>query len=392
MKKILIGTSALVAAAAFAGAANAADPIKLSVGGYGAVMVGYASQDDAYLRSTGNEVSAVDVKGDNEIHFSGKTTLDNGLTVAVKYEFEAGGRQAATTNDEWSISLSGAFGTIKAGADDNALGMIHNNAPIVGGRLFNGGMAGGDLLAGTYVLKPASVSTETDTAIDTNGDAEAISYISPSFAGFTFGASYVPSAANGENNAGQPLDARANDDHSDAYGVGVGYAGKFGEVSVSADIGWLTVDTASRYSTGKIGNTKQYTNIDGRDEYQAGLKVGFAGFEVGGAYRHINMDGATGYRDADGRVWEAGVSYKTGPYGISLTYLDATQEQGGLTSAAASADDESKVWQLSTSYNMGPGVDLVGGLAYVDFDSAGSASTGNDNDGWVAATGLSLSF
>ena len=46
MKKILIGTSALVAAAAFAGSANAADPIKLFIGGYGAVMVGYVSQAD----------------------------------------------------------------------------------------------------------------------------------------------------------------------------------------------------------------------------------------------------------------------------------------------------------------------------------------------------------
>lgn len=385
MKKILIGTSALVAAAAFAGAANAADPIKLSIGGYGAVMVGYSSQDDAYIRSQGSEVSAVDVKGDNELHFSGKTTLDNGLTVAVKYEIEAGGRNSsADVSDEWSISLSGNFGTIKTGADDNALTMIHNNAPVVGGRLFNGGMAGGDLLGGAYVLKPASVVTETDTAIDTNGDAEAISYISPSFAGFTFGASYVPAVSQGDDSPNTYT--ATSTDHSDAYGVGIGYAGKFGEVSVGADIGYLKADAARSITT----NTS--VRIDGRDEYQAGLKFGYAGFEIGGAYRNIQQDGGALSRDADGQVWEAGVSYKTGPYGVSLSYLNATQEQGGLTTAAAVADDESSVVQLSASYNMGPGVDLVGGLGYVSFDSSGTASTGNDNDGWVAATGLSLSF
>ncbi|GAB3123185.1 porin [Novispirillum itersonii] len=373
MKKILIGTSALVAAAAFAGSANAADPIKLSIGGYGAVMVGYASNDDAFIRQSGNEVSAVDVKGDNEIHFSGKTTLDNGLTVAVKYEIESGGRSMSDVSDEWSISLSGNFGTIKTGADDNALTMIHNNAPIVGG-----GLAGGDLLDGAYVVKPGSVSTETDTAIDTNGDREAISYISPSFAGFTFGASYVPSASSthGDDNPGATT--TANTVVSDAYGVGLGYAGKFGDVTVSADIGWLTADTGNQ--------------VKNRDEYQAGLKFGYAGFEVGGAYRKINMDGITGQLDADGTVWEAGVSYKTGPYGISLTYLDAKQADVGQTSVTSKSDDKSKALQLSTSYNMGPGVDLVGGLAYVKFDSAGTASTGNDNDGWVAATGLSLTF
>lgn len=383
MKKILIGTSALVAAAAFAGSANAADPIKLSIGGYGAVMVGYSSQDDGYMRSQStSEVSAVDVKGDNEIHFSGKTTLDNGLTVAVKYEIESGGRSMSDVSDEWSISVSGNFGTIKTGADDNALTMIHNNAPIVGGRLFNGGLAGGDLLGGAYVLKPTNVSTATDTAIDSNGDGEAISYISPSFAGFTFGASYVPDTVNSDNggdDAGGNL--RANTAITDAYGVGIGYAGKFGDVTVGADIGWLTADTGNQ--------------VDSRDEYQAGLKFGYAGFEIGGAYRAIQQDGIAGNKDQDGRVWEAGVSYKTGPYGISLTYLDATQEVG-QTVAQNIGDDESKAWQLSTSYNMGPGVDLVGGLAYVSFDSdstrAGGANGANSNDGWVAATGLSLTF
>lgn len=384
MKKILIGTSALVAAAAFAGAANAADPIKLSIGGYGAVMVGYASQDDAYVRSTGSEVSAVDVKGDNELHFSGKTTLDNGLTVAVKYEVEAGGRSNSETVDEWSISLSGNFGTIKTGADDNALVMIHNNAPTVGGRLFNGGMAGGALISGDYVRKPTSVSTAGDTAIDTNDDDEAISYISPSFAGFTFGASYVPSAAQGQNNSQTHL-ADSNT-HSDAYGVGIGYAGKFGEVSVGADIGYLKADAARTITT----NTA--VRIDGRDEYQAGLKFGYAGFEIGGAYRNIQQGGGALSRDADGEVWEAGVSYKTGPYGVSLSYLNATQEQGGLHSVAKVQDDEASVVQLSGSYNMGPGVDLVGGIGYVSFDSQGTAAQGNENDGWVAATGLSLSF
>lgn len=391
MKKILIGTSAIVAAAAFAGSAYAADPIKLSVGGYGAVMVGYASQDDAYIRSTGNEVSAVDVKGDNEIHFSGKTTLDNGLTVAVKYEMEAGGRNSSNdVSDEWSISLSGNFGTIKTGADDNALTMIHNNAPIVGGRLFNGGMAGGDLLGGAYVLLPSGVVTETDTAIDTNGDAEALSYISPSFAGFTFGASYVPAVSQGDDNA--TTYAAASTNHSDAYGVGIGYNGKFGDVTVGADIGYLKADAARTITMATAANANRTVAIDGRDEYQAGLKFGYAGFEFGGGYRNIQQDGGALSRDADGQVWEIGAAYKTGPYGVSLTYLAATQEQGGLTAAAAIADDKSQVLQLSTSYNMGPGVDLVGGLAYVKFDGEGTAAAGADNKGWVAATGLSLTF
>lgn len=367
----LLGTTAL-ATTLIAGSAFAADPIKLSVGGYGAVMVGYASNDDAFLRQSNREVSAVDVKGDNEIHISGQTTLDNGLTVAVMYELEAGGRDAANTNDEWSISVSGAFGTIKTGADDNALAMIHNNAPRVGGRLFNGGTIGNDVMAGSYVIKPDGFEDGFlgDTILDTNGDSESISYISPAFAGFTFGASYVPSVANGENVATQPLDA--NTAVSDAYGVGLAYKGDIGAVSVSADIGWLTADPAN--------------TVDSHHEYSAGLNVGYAGFIVGGAYRKVDREAPNAAPDLNARIWEAGVSYETGPYGVSLNYVQGSQD------VANAQADKVTYFELAGEYKMGPGVSLVGGLSHVKFDQEGSASTGEDNDGWVAATGLSLTF
>lgn len=373
MNKIvaLLGSTAL-ATTLVAGSALAADPIKLSVGGFGAVMVGYASQDDAYIRSQNREVSAVDVKGDNELHFSGQTTLDNGLTVAVMYEFESGGRDNTAYNDEWSISVSGSFGTIKTGADDNALAMIHNNAPRVGGRLFNGGTIGNDVMAGAYVLKPDGFDDAllSDTILDTNGDAESISYISPAFAGFTFGATYVPSVNNNENVPTQPRDA--NSVVSDAYGAGLAYKGAIGAVSVGADIGWLTADPAN--------------TVDSHHEYSAGLNLGYAGFIVGGAFRQVDRDAPGTAPDLDARIWEVGVSYETGPYGVSLNYVQGSQD------VARSQDDKVTYVELAGEYKMGPGVSLVGGLSHVKFDQQGTAASGADNDGWVLASGLSLTF
>lgn len=371
-KAFALLTTTAITSALLAGSAYAADPIKLSVGGYGSVIVGYASQDKDFVRQSGSEVSAVDVKGDNELHFSGETTLDNGLTVAVMYEFEAGGRDSNATNDEWSISVSGAFGTLKAGADDNALGMIHNNAPRVGGRLFNGGGIGNDVMAGNYVVKPTGFDDAFmgDTFIDTNGDSESFSYISPAFAGFTFGASYVPSVNNGENVATTPLDPRTA--VSDAYGVGLGYKGEFGGVALSADIGWLTADPDA--------------TINSHNEYQAGLNVGYAGFTVGGGYRLVKRDAPGTSQDPDAQIWEIGASYETGPYGVSLNYIKGNQE------VANSSDDELTYVELAGEYKMGPGVSLVGGVTHISFDQQGTAATGADNDGWVVATGLSLSF
>jgi hypothetical protein len=397
MKKLLIGTSALVAAASFAGAAQAADPIKLSVGGYGAVMVGYASQDDDYLTATGREVTGVDVKGDNEIHFKGSTTLDNGLTVAVKYEMEAGGRNSsADVSDEYSISISGGFGTIVAGADDNALVAIAKGAPRVGGRLFNGALDEGDLIGGAYVLNPGSTAPNA-TFVNSNGDSESLSYISPALAGFTLGATYVPDI-NGDDNAAQPVQAAgAATGSNEAYGVGLMWNGEVGAVSIGVEGGYLWADAGANVST--ITGSAAYAA--GHEEWQAGAQVGYAGFKLGAAYRDLSTDvksidgaGYTGRGQIDAHAWEVGASYKTGPYGVSLSYFSSETENTALNVS----DDTTEVWELAGEYAMGPGVALVGGVGYVDFENgtaAGSTAAAvnrNQNNGWVVATGLSLSF
>ena len=227
MKKSLIGTSALVTASLIAGAAVAADapasngPITLSIGGFGSSVVGYASQDKKFLQAYGVKASKVDVKGDNEIHFKGRANLTNGLTVAAKYELEAGGTSKSVTRpvDKYSVSLGGGFGTIMAGVDDTALTAIAKRAPHMGGRLFGAGISEGALVSGDWVINPLNKITGTTTttantvgkinfgdkeefngfktlakasAIDssyihTGSGTESVSYFSPSFAGFTVG-------------------------------------------------------------------------------------------------------------------------------------------------------------------------------------------------------------
>lgn len=418
MKKLLIGTSALVAASALAGVANAAEPLKLSVGGFGSVFTGYASQEDKYLDGLrsfgdGSEVSAVDVKGDNELHFKAKSTLDNGLTVAFKVEMEAGGKDpVGKVVDEYHISLGGAFGTIIAGADDNALAAIANRAPHMGGRLLGAGLSDGDMVEGLWIVKPKSLSVTNDvtaatldgakggyaTYVDTNGDSESISYLTPAIAGFTLGATYVPDAAQGRNKADQPFGKNT----LDAYGVGLAYAGKFGDLGVNADIGWLTGD---------------HPDADSHNEYQAGLALSYGGFMIGGGYRLIDQKYSTAKKQpstnsivtSDADAWEVGVGYKSGPYGIALGYTETSIDKNRNITATApviastnsSSKDKTRIVQLTSEYTMGPGVMLVGGLGYAKYDDktiSGNAGLTADqrklgkNSGWVAVTGLSLAF
>ena len=66
MKKILLGSTALVAAGMIA-SAPASAKMKLSVGGYMEQWVGYVSQDDVGTA----DCSGVDVKSNSEVHFQG---------------------------------------------------------------------------------------------------------------------------------------------------------------------------------------------------------------------------------------------------------------------------------------------------------------------------------
>src|SRR5687768_4490321 len=122
MKKVLLGTTALLGAGLVASPAFAADGIKLGVGGFfkTAYMVNF---DDDSEGDNGNERNTDGVFSDAEIHFTGSTVLDNGLEVGARVELE-GEDNSGDGNDQideaW-IYFSGGFGELRMGSDDDAL-------------------------------------------------------------------------------------------------------------------------------------------------------------------------------------------------------------------------------------------------------------------------------
>ena len=82
MKKFLLGTTALIAAGAFVGAAQAGDdemmagPVTVGISGYTTSAIGFASD-------SGDATRGVGIDYVYEFVVSGSTTLDNGITVAV---------------------------------------------------------------------------------------------------------------------------------------------------------------------------------------------------------------------------------------------------------------------------------------------------------------------
>ena len=87
MKKLLLGSTALVVGGLMAAPAMAADPIKIGVGGYYTFYAMAGNIDSTYAFNG----SFTNYKGfaftqEGEIHFIGQTKLDNGTSVGLNVE------------------------------------------------------------------------------------------------------------------------------------------------------------------------------------------------------------------------------------------------------------------------------------------------------------------
>jgi len=403
MKKVLLATTALIAFGAVS--ANAAEPVKLAIGGYMIEDVGYATN------GSGQAKSNVDVQSDVNVNFVGSSKLDNGITVGVEVD-TFGSQRKDTRNVAYNgaagnsdvkrsfLTASGGFGALIVGEREDALYIIHNSAPDVGdvglqdGRWFQ------------WVQTPANHRVYTATNTSRYDDrTQKISYVTPSFYGLAAGASYVPSTSlssaghasivsNSDNaNLTNTGSVNGTDFGGDVYGAGLTFNNTFGGVSVKADLG------------------AAQANIVGLDVYQGGLQVGYAGFTFGGSIlnRHVgssatvdvgSLGRVTGQRLAKtaayaGQSWDAGVAYATGPYAVSLGYFGDRSKDDGISGTMGNGGgaDSTGVWTLSGAYTMGPGVAWHNSVSKVTYtDGAGGQTAANANKGYAVVTGLRVDF
>ncbi len=355
MKKILLGSTALVAAGMMAApAVQAEDPIQLGVGGYMEQYFGYGSSDT-------DDRDHFDQKSDSEIIFEGSTTLDNGIQFGVNVQLE--GNTSSDTIDESYAFIEGDFGRVLMGSENSAGYIMSVTAPNVGI-----GINSGD--QGDWVPFEADAGTGRQplgsTSVENAGvnDANRLTYFTPRFSGFQGGISYTPDA--GEDDNTQPSE---NAEYHDGIDVGVNFTESFGGFDVAA---YGRYGFASNDSTGG----------DDPEVFGAGLNVGFAGFTVGGSYAQQEEAGAN-----EGLGFDVGASYGTGPWGVSLTYFYGEAEGG-----AGSGDEELQTVEAAASYALGPGIKVIGSVGWNDFDDDDAGAANGDNDGYWVVTGIQLNF
>lgn len=378
MKKFLIASTALVAAGLMSGTASASDKISLQLGGFSKWWVVGQWQQSAYEKAALVAPTNVDVKGDNEVYFGGSTTLDNGIQVGIDVQLEAGGAADMTTDtiDESYVWVAGGFGKAIIGTKNNGTYLLHVSAPDAAGNFNEAGIVTG----GNAIAQPGAVTGPAGgltTAIATDNDAEKITYVAPTFYGLTVGGSYVPSALN-QDVRGVPA---AGGKDVAAYGVGALYANTFGPVGVKLSGGWVTYDEGA---AGAFSN-----------EYSTGAQISFSGVTVGGSFRdtginnnnHGTPTGISALAGNEGRVWDAGIQYASGPYAVSFAYVSSSME-----GAVGGGNDKISIYQASGKYSLGAGVDVLGSVAHAKYTDEAGLGGATENKGWTAMTGLSLAF
>ncbi len=386
MKKVLYSTTALAAAGmfAFSGAdAQAADPVKLSLGGFFIYGAGVSDSESKLHKTQGS----TNMWTDSEIYFRGNTTLDNGVRFDVIVQLEADDVNDGATIDESYLKVGNLkqWGEFRLGTTKSAHFLFRAFGPHVS-TISN---ATNHQQSATFVPSTTPLKG-AGTFLSHEGGADRMlaMYVTPNLNGFQGGVSFTPS----QTNTDSPPQTKGMDaTEADNVSIGANYKGKFGDAGVGISGGYTTV--------GGRGNNVEYNTI------QAGMNVSIAGFSIGGHWAERKDDTPMSKVD-DREGWMAGVGYKTGPWNVALTWLNTTDDV-----TAAPGEVEHNQYSLGMTYSLGAGVTVGASVFTIDLedetyvpegpgpdndiaqtDDNTPALGGNDNEGWGMLAGIRVNF
>lgn len=410
MKKILLGTSALIGAATLlAGAANAEDP-KVTVGGFNTFEAGYTSSDfDNNLKNRA-------LRNNTEIHFNVAGKSDAGLNYGAEIDLQAdidgagtstgAGSTAAGLNAHRTYAWLGgdAWGHFEMGSNDGvartmkvdasniarATGGIDgdwiyfadaNTSTTVGGQTVGTGSGGSfDSTTGlgnfiTAPRLPVEHGPATTFASETWSNDNKISYYSPKISGFQLGVSYATDLANrGQLTNRTDFLATGTTSARDIWEGALSYEGQFDQIGFAAAL------------TGESGHATDAaaSAVHNLGAWNVGAKVSYMGFSVAGSYGDWSdsFGSKTAGVNPDASYWTLGGAYETGPLGLSVTYLSSETKVTG---------QKDKFQDVSTGidYKLAPGLTPFIEWTYYDMNPQASVA---DNKGNVVIVGSQLSF
>jgi len=409
MRKLLLGSTAVAAAALFApnGAmAQGGDPfasglgapatslrgLEVRIGGYYRAFYNYTRQENINVPTA--RVGSSDFSNEVEIHILASGKAANGLRYGVALEIEndgqrtpglitgnaaANGQKNTLNYDEAWAYLQGTWGQIRFGDEDGAWAQLQSGH-ITGFGV--GGLDSGDnnqqVIGGTYRRNLIGPNDP--------GDNTKLIYMTPQFFGFDAAASF---AFNSQEGALSGCDAvtlttvTACDRLSGLAGfsnrrrneiqASLRWRGSFGPVGLAATVTYIGADAVKN-----IGGV----SADRMDVIIGGAAATAYGFTVGGWAHHGNYNGnfntvqrrnGAVVDDRDGTTFLAGLTYTIDAFTIGGHY--STNWTAGSQAVAAGRRDTG--WTVGGNYRLAPGLDFFGEYLKYDIKERGFQFNGN---------------
>lgn len=389
MKKLLLGTAAVCGLAVAATPAQA--ELALDLGGY---MKGYVLLNDQD-NDTGvaGEARELDVVRETEVHLSGETTLDNGLTVGFHAELEADSSPNNNTTDgvfdESYAYFSGGWGRVNFGSEDGAAYLLQVAAPS----------ADSNVDGIRQYINPVNYTAAGDATLGTLGGFDyeqnlsakddKITYLSPVFSGFQFGVSYTPELGDASNET----TANVNDQDNDlgaVYDLSARYEGMVGDVGVTLGAGYSQADLeeATAIADGDMS--------DDRTAWNVGADLDIGPFGLGVSYSEDDYGqvataalGAT--KMDDEQTWVVGADYTTGPFKLGVSYFDQ-ENSGAIDGNVATEGVDTQRTTAGVVYTYGPGMTFRGSVSMIEHDNVPGLTNGTEVEATSVLVGTQIKF
>jgi len=402
MRKILLGTTAVVglALAAPAAFAQSAPPalagaggLTVRLGGYFAFTYGNVSDSVDKAQSGGRTTANAegrqrsDFRNDAEIQLFVDGRAANGLQYGAVFEMQMdnmGGASGTGTNgsgtgvdfDEMYGFVKGAWGELRFGQEDSAASLMQVRVAGPQG-------LGAD---GEWKEFTASGSPYLISGVNDGSDATKIIYVSPQFSGFDVGLSYGFNSGEGERVDVATSTTAYQRDYTgltNEISAALRYRGTVGQVGIQASVVGMWADAPQQSATGvPIANMAQ--NVAA---YSAGLALSVMGLTLSGEYTWGQYTGASVGRSAaaaeidNSKHFALGAMYTTGPYSVGVIYGSANQDNGINSSGAQLADRTQTYIGVGGAYTLAPGMVL--------FANYNKITDENVSAGTIVGTGTS---
>ena len=344
MKKVLLGTTALVAAGAFAGigAAQAQDMMvgmqPLELGGY-YTLAGISTDADGRGHSIQQNI---------ELEGRAVAELDNAITAGIRVRI-AGNNHTMDNVSETEVFFTGSFGGIHAGQIEPASQQMTIWSP------------GGTVPIGSIKSPWFGGIGGMWTSANHWEDSNKIVYFSPSFNGISLGVSYSPDPTHNNYGGEPPFNATNDDDgeHGEQVTAAVSYGSDLMGGSFNAMIG---LERTTTESMGGVACAEPM--LCDPEGLRYGLSLSIDDIAVGAAvYEHdsggdVDMDTMMRSPLGDTTKTDIGASWTQGPLMLGVQYASNEDASGGEATSTS----------LNLNYNLGGGVDL--GAVYATGDNA----------------------